>query len=104
MKKVFIIFFGLILFLPNVVKANELAVNAKSAILIDADTGTILYEKNKDERLSIASLTKMVGQIIILDEIEKGNIKWDDMVTVSKNASDMGGSQIYIEEGEKISV
>ena len=49
-------------------------------------------------------MTKMVAQIIILEEIEKGNIKWNDIVTVSKNAAGMGGSQIYIEEGEKITV
>ena len=51
-----------------------------------------------------ASLTKMMSQIIILEEIEKGNIKWDDIVVVSKTAQDMGGSQIYIEMGEKISI
>ena len=78
--------------------------NGKSGILIEANSGKILFEKNKDERLSIASMTKMVAQIIILEEIESGNIKWNDIVTVSRNAADMGGSQIYISEGEKISV
>ena len=54
--------------------------------------------------MAIASMTKMVAQIIILEEVEKGKIKWSDVVTVSKNAADMGGSQIYISEGEKISI
>lgn len=102
MKKVLIL---LVLFLfPFNVFAEELIPNGKSGILIEAKSGKIIYEKNKDERLSIASLTKMVGQIIILEEIESGKIRWDDIVTVSHNASSMGGSQIYLEEGEKISV
>ena len=104
MKKliVFIMFF--LLFFPISVFADELIPNAKSGILIEASSGKIIYEKDKDKRLSVASMTKMVAQIIILEEIEKGNVKWNDIVTVSKNASDMGGSQIYLSEGEKISV
>ena len=86
------------------VYADELVSNAKSSVLIEANSGKIIYEKNKDKRLSIASMTKMVGQIIILEKIEAGKIKWDDIVTVSHNASNMGGSQIYLEEGEKMSV
>ena len=78
--------------------------NAKSGILIEANTGKIIFEKNKNEKMAIASMTKMVAQIIILEEVEKGKIKWSDVVTVSKNAADMGGSQIYISEGEKISI
>ena len=61
-------------------------------------------KKIKIDKLSVASMTKMVAQTIILEEIEKGNIKWSDVVTVSRNASSMGGSQIYLEEGEKITV
>ena len=68
---------------------------------MEANTGKIIFEKNKDDKLSVASMTKMVAQTIILEEIEKGNIKWSDVVTVSRNASSMGGSQIYLEEGEK---
>ena len=97
----------LILFLiPTFVYAedSELASHAKSAILIEASSGKILYEKEINQELSIASMTKMVAQIIIMEEIEKGNIHWDDVVTVSRNASGMGGSQIYLEEGEKMSV
>lgn len=103
MKKFLILL--IIMLLPfRVFAKEELIPNGVSGILIEADSGKIIFEKNKDERVSIASMTKMVAQIIILEEIEKGHIKWTDMVTVSKNASDMGGSQIYLEEGEKISI
>ncbi len=78
--------------------------NAKSGVLIEANTGKIIFEKNKNEKVAIASMTKMVAQIIILEQVEAGKIKWSDIVTVSKNAADMGGSQIYISEGEKISI
>lgn len=102
MKK--FLFLVVLLLSPLGVFAEELIPNAKSGILIEANTGKIIYEKNKDERLSVASMTKMVAQTIILEEIEKGNINWNDVVTVSRNASGMGGSQIYLEEGEKITV
>ena len=84
--------------------AEEVIPGAVSGILIDADSGKIIFEKNKNKKVAMASLTKMMSQIIILEEIEKGNIKWDDIVVVSKNAQDMGGSQIYIEMGERISI
>ena len=103
MRKIFIIIFIILLF-PHSINALELVPNAKSGILIEAKSGKIIFEKDKNKKYSIASLTKMVGQIIILEEIENGKIKWNDIVTVSKNASSMGGSQIYLEEGEKISV
>ena len=102
MKKYIILM--IFMLIPYNVFASELIPNGKSGVLIEAKSGKIIYEKEKDKKLSIASLTKMVGQIIILEEIESGRIKWNDIVTVSKNASSMGGSQIYLEEGEKISV
>ena len=102
-KKYICIFILLFLF-PFFVSAEEVANNAKSAILIEANSGKIIYEKDKDKKLSIASLTKMVAQIIILEEIEKVNIKWNDIVTASSNASLMGGSQIYLAENEKMTV
>ena len=93
-----------VLFFPIFISAEELVPNSVSGILIEANSGKIIFEKEKDKRVSVASMTKMVAQIIILEEVEKGNIKWNDIVTVSRNASDMGGSQIYLSEGEKISV
>ena len=83
---------------------DQLIPNSVSGVLIESTSGKILFEKEKEKEVSVASLTKMVVQIIILEEIESGNIKWDDIVTVSRNASGMGGSQIYLEEGEKMSV
>ncbi len=102
MKKILFLF--IVLCMPISVFAKDLIPNARSGILIDANSGKIIYEKNINDELSVASMTKMVAQIIILEEIEKGKIKWNDIVTVSKNASGMGGSQIYLETGEKMSV
>lgn len=103
-KYIFIlILFSLFIF-PSCAFAEELIPNGVSGILIEANSGKIIFEKEKDKRVSIASMTKMVAQIIILEEIEAKRISFDDIVTVSRNASGMGGSQIYIEEGEKISV
>lgn len=101
MKKILIL---LLLLLPYSVFADELIPNAKSGILMEVNSGKILFEKDKDMKLSVASMTKMMAQIIIMEEIEKGKIHWDDVVTASKNASSMGGSQIYLETGEKMTV
>lgn len=89
----------------NLVKADtDLAPNAKSAVLIEASTGKIIYEKNSHEKLAPASMTKMMSMLVIVESIEKGIIGWDDMVTASENASKMGGSQILLETGEQMSV
>ena len=106
MKRIifFIFLFFIFVYSSSVYAQEELISNASSGILIEINSGKIIFEKDKDKEVSIASLTKMVAQIIIMEEVEKGNIKWSDMVTVSKNASDMGGSQIYLEQGEKMSV
>lgn len=83
---------------------DDLIPNAKAGILIDAVTGKIMFEKNSHERMAVASLTKMVAQILILESVEKGVINWDQKITVSSNASGMGGSQIWLETGEEMSV
>ena len=83
---------------------TSLIPNATAGILMDATTGEIIFEKNKDEQVAVASMTKMVAQIIILEQIEAGKIKWNDIVTASANASGMGGSQIYLTTGEKMTV
>ena len=100
--KLFLFFLIFSIYIPCY--AEEIIPGAVSGILIDADSGKVIFEKNKNKKVAMASLTKMMSQIIILEEIENGNIKWDDIVVVSKNAQDMGGSQIYIEMGEKISI
>lgn len=78
----------------TVVSADEvdLAKNAKSAILIEASTGEIMWEKNAHEKLAPASMTKMMSMLLVVESIDKGNLKWDQMITVSENASKMGGS------------
>lgn len=83
---------------------NTLAPNAKSAILIESSTGEIIYEYNSHEKLEPASMTKMMSLVLIMESIEKGVIKLDQMITVSENASSMGGSQILLETGEEMSV
>ena len=102
MKKLFLCLI-LILFLMNI-KAEEidLAKNAKSAILVETTTGKIIYEKNKDEKRSPASMTKMMTLLLTMESLENGNIKLEDEVNISKNASSMGGTQIFIEEGSKV--
>ena len=100
-----LLLFLILLFISIVnVNAEELATNSKSAILIEATTGEIIMEKNKDERLAPASMTKIMSLIIIMEELEKGNLKLDEDIKISKNAASMGGSQIYLEADEVMSV
>ena len=95
-----------LLLIPAFVYAEEvdLAPNAKAAIIVEASTGTILYQKNVHEKLPPASMTKMMGMLLVVESVEKGQINWDDIVIVSENASSMGGSQILLETGEKMTV
>ena len=103
MKKLFLVLMSLLISIP--VKAEgAIATNAKSAMIVEASTGEIIFSKNINEKLEPASLTKMMSMLIVLESIDKGIIKWDEIVTVSKNASSMGGSQILLEENEKMSV
>lgn len=106
MKRLMLFLLILSIFGPSIVKAENLsfAENAKSAIMIEASTGEILFEKNSDEKLVPASMTKMMSMLLILEAIEKGILKWNQIVTISENASSMGGSQILLETGEKMSV
>ena len=107
MKKIGIVVF-LFSFVFNIITIKaldvSLAPNSKSAILIEASTGEVIYENNAHEKLHPASMTKMMSMLLILESIEKNVISWDDIVTVSANASSMGGSQILLETGEKMSV
>ena len=105
-KKGIIILLLISIFLPSmkVFADDSLLQNAKSGLLMEVSTGKIIYEKNIHEKVSVASMTKMMGMVLIMESLEDGKIKLEDMVVVSKNASGMGGSQIWLEEGEKISV
>lgn len=105
MKKIMCLLLIISSFLPCIIFADDdLISGAKSGLLMDVETGEILYEKNIDDQLAIASMTKMMGQILILDAVKTGNISWDKLVKVSKNAADFGGSQIYLQAGEVMSV
>lgn len=104
MKKIWIMLCVICLIPFGSVKAEELAMNAKSAILIDAKTGEILFEKNSHEKIAPASMTKMMSMLVIVEAIEDGVLNWNDTVTVSENASSMGGSQILLETGEQMKV
>ena len=96
----------LFLIIPISVKAldTDLTPNASSSILIEFETGETIYEKNSHEKLHPASMTKIMSMLIIMEHIDEGKIKWDDLVTASPNASGMGGSQILLETGEQMSV
>ena len=107
MKRVIYIILTMFIFCSfNVVKAEQidLAESAVSAILIEPSTGEVIFEKNSHEKLHPASMTKMMSMLLIIENIEKGVISWDEMVTTSPNASGMGGSQILLETGEQRSV
>ena len=105
MKKfLFLIFAFLIIPVSISAESVDLAPNATSAIIIEASTGTVIYNKNEHEKLAPASMTKMMGLLLIMEQIEKDNLKWDEMVTASSNASSMGGSQIFLETGEQMTV
>ena len=83
---------------------NEFALDCRSAILMEAETGKVLYEMNADESLPPASVTKVMTLLLIMEAIDGGKISFSDTVTASAHACSMGGSQIYLKEGEQMSV
>ena len=89
---------------PFTAEAANLEVAAKSAVLMDMTTGTILYEQNAHEKLAPASVTKVMTMLLIMEAIDSGRIGWEDSVTVSEAAAAKGGSQIYLKVGESMSV
>lgn len=90
--------------LPWQTRAAEMDVNAKSALLMDAATGTVLFEKNAHEALAPASVTKIMTMLLIMEAIDSGSIGYDDMVTASESAAAKGGSQVYLKAGEQMAV
>ncbi|RAP76898.1 D-alanyl-D-alanine carboxypeptidase [Paenibacillus montanisoli] len=84
--------------------AADLAPSARSAILMDADSGTIIYEKNSHAALPPASITKVMTMLLIMESLDEGRIKLTDKVSTSEYAASMGGSQIFLEPGEQMSV
>ena len=108
MKKVLIGILFIFLMFPITVlgkeKETKYIPNAESGILIDVDSGTVLYEKNPNKKLAEASLTKMMVELIFMEKLEQGKIKLNDKIKVSENAASFGGSQIYLEPNEEMTI
>lgn len=107
MKKVTTLLLAAVLLagmLPGRAAAVDLNLNAKSALLMDVATGTVLYEKECHERLAPASVTKVMTMLLIMEALDDGRIHLDDQVTASETAAAKGGSQIYLKAGETMPV
>lgn len=105
MKKIGMIILLLCLMIqPIHANEDELGLQAQSAYLMEYSTGKVIYEKNADEQLFPASMTKMMGLILIYEALNAGTLQLDEMVTISENAASMGGSQIYLEPNEQMPV
>ena len=89
---------------PRPVQAASMEIEAKSALLMDISTGTVLYEENAHEALAPASVTKVMTMLLIMEAIDSGKIRWADTVTVSETAAAKGGSQVYLKVGETMTV
>ena len=93
------------LFIPAVkAEGDSLNLSSEAAILMDAESGKILYEKNTQEQLPMASMTKIMSMLLIMENIEEGNLTYEDKVLISENASGMGGSQVFLQAGEEYTV
>ena len=95
---------AIMLIIPSVAASFNGTLDCKSAVLMEASTGKILYEKNADEALPPASVTKVMTLLLIMEAVDNGKINLTDMVPVSENAASMGGSQVYLKPGEEMSV
>lgn len=83
---------------------TSLEIPAKSGVLIDQTTGTVLYEKNPHEKMPPASITKIMTMLLVMEAVEGGKLKMEDTVTASAHASSMGGTQIWLKENEQMTV
>lgn len=103
MKKILLII-GVYFCFWGLASAEELAINAKSAILVDYLSGEVLYEKEADTRLAPASMTKLGSMLLIMEALDDESLTLEDKVTISADASKMGGSQLFLQEGEVYTV
>ncbi|MCL2404681.1 MAG: D-alanyl-D-alanine carboxypeptidase [Defluviitaleaceae bacterium] len=94
----------LLCFVGTAVNVQAITVDAKASLLMEAETGKILIENNAHDKLPPASVTKVMTMLLIYEALEQERIKWDDIVTVSAHAASMGGSQVFLETGEKQTV
>ena len=104
MKKVLLILLSFFSWMSISLAQEDYTPNAKSAILVDSLSGKVLYEKNADEKLPPASMTKLASMLLIMESIDNETLKFDDMVTISEEAANMGGSQVFLQAGETYSV
>lgn len=104
MKRVLWMLLALLALWPTAAQAVELDVEAPSVLLMEKESGQVLYTKNEHEKREPASVTKVMTLLLTMEAIEKGTIAYDDVVTVSAYAASMGGSNVYLAEGEQITV
>ena len=104
MKKILLIIMSFFILNLNVLAEEDFAPNGKSAILVDNLSGKVLYEKNADEKLAPASMTKLASMLMVMEAIDNGNLKFEDKVTISEEAANMGGSQVFLQAGEVYTV
>lgn len=104
MKKILLIIMSFFVLNLNVLAEEDFAPNGKSAILVDNLSGKVLYEKNSDEKLAPASMTKLASMLMVMEAIDNGNLKFEDKVTISEEAANMGGSQVFLQAGEVYTV
>ena len=94
----------LLVLLPVRAMAVDIPITSRAAILMEKETGEILYAQNEHEKLEPASVTKVMTMLLTMEAIDAGKLHYDDIVTVSANAAAMGGSQVYLKEGEQMTV
>lgn len=104
MKKYLVVLILISFFFIPCVSAEDLVPNAKSTILIEESTGKILYEKNSDEKRAPASMTKVMSMLLIMEALDNKQISLNDEVTISQNAADMGGSQLFLQPNQTAKV
>ena len=104
MKKILLIIMSFFVLNLSVLAEEDFAPSAKSAILVDNLSGKVLYEKNADEKLAPASMTKLASMLIVMEAIDNGSLKFEDKVTISEEAANMGGSQVFLQAGEVYTV
>lgn len=108
MKKILSLVLAVLFLLPmNIVPVSALSdeeVTAPSAVLIEPETMKVLYEKNAHEQRACASVTKVMTLILVMEAIDSGKLNWEQMITTSAHAASMGGSDIWLEDGEQMSV
>ena len=107
LKRIFAILLSVtLLFVSSlsVCALSEDDISSPSAVLMDAESGKILYEKNAHEQRACASITKVMTLTLVMEAVDSGKIHMDDVVTASAHAASMGGSDIWLEEGEQMTV